>query len=259
MNTSKRVALITGAANGIGRAIAHRLSADGFSVVVNDLTLESANKVVADIQSSGGDAYAIAADVTRRDQVHNMVSKAVDHFGRLDVMVSNAGIVQVDPILNITEEDIDKVFSVNLKGVIWCAQAAAAQFIAQGGGGKIINAASLAAHMGHAMLGTYTASKFSVRGITQVMAREFAPHGITVNAYCPGIVDTSMWETIDSRASEIMDIPRGAMLEQVKSLITVGRMQKPEDVADYVSFLASKNSDYMTGQSVLIDGGIHMN
>ena len=254
-----KVALVTGAGMGIGRAIALRLAADGFRVVVNDIDQASIDAVAGEIQAAGAAAVGVMADVSDREQVHAMVGTAVSHCGRLDVMVSNAGIVQVAPVMEITESDFDKLFSINLKGVIWCAQAAARQMIEQGQGGKIINAGSLASHMGPAILGTYSASKFGVRGITQTMAREFAPHGITVNAYCPGIVDTGMWDTIDSRASEVMGIARGAMLEQVQGQISLGRMQTPQDVANYVSFLASTDSDYMTGQSVIIDGGIHMN
>jgi meso-butanediol dehydrogenase/(S,S)-butanediol dehydrogenase/diacetyl reductase len=173
-------------------------------------------------------------------------------------MVNNAGIVQVDPILSITEADFDRLFAINVKGVLWCAQAAAQQMIAQGSGGKILNAGSVASFMGHPMLGTYGASKFCVRGLTQIMAREFADHGITVNAYCPGIVDTGMWETIDRRASEVMGTPRGTMSEAAQAMITLKRMETPVDVANFVSFLASADSDYMTGQCMMVDGGIVM-
>jgi len=257
--SNRKVAIVTGAGMGIGRAIAKRLSNDGFAVVVNDVQAAHAIETVELIKSMHGTAMAVTADVTDRDSVQELIGSAVAEFGRLDVMVANAGVVQVSPLSEITEADFDSLSAVNVKGVLWGAQAAAAQMIKQGYGGKIINAASLAAHMGTAMLGVYTASKFAVRGLTQTMASELAPHGITVNAYCPGIVDTGMWETIDSRASEVMGIPKGAMLAQVKERIAIGRMQTPKDVADFVSFLASANSDYMTGQSVLIDGGIFMN
>ena len=225
---------------------------------MNDVSAENAEATVADLKAAGALAAAVPADVSNQAQVHDMVDAAVEKLGRLDVMVSNAGIVQVDPILEITEPAFDKLFAINVKGVIWCAQAAAKQMIVQGDGGKIINAGSDASHMSHAMLGTYSASKFSVRVLTQIMAREFAGHGITVNAYCPGIVDTGMWDIIDARASEVMGVPRGAMLEQAKSQITLGRMQTPVDVANFVSFLASEDSDYVTGQSMLADGGVVM-
>ncbi len=148
--------------------------------------------------------------------------------------------------------------SVNVKGVLWCAQAAAQQVIAQGGG-KIINAGSVACYTGQALLGSYTTSKFSVRALTQVMARELADHGITVNAYCPGIVDIGMWETIDRRAHEVMGAPLGATVEAAKAMITLKRMEQPGDVAKLVSFLASSDADYISGQCMMVDAGIVMN
>ena len=257
MSTNNKVALVTGAGMGIGKAIAERLARDGFRVAINDISEETAQATAKELEAAGATAFAVQADVSNREQAHAMVDSVVEHFGRLDVLVANAGIVQVDPIMSITEADFDKLFSINVKGVIWCGQAAAKHMIAQGGG-KIINAGSDASHTSNPMLGTYAASKFSVRVLTQTMAREFAPHGITVNAYCPGIVDTGMWDTIDSRASEVMGIPRGAMLEEIKSKIILGRMQTPDDVANFVSFLASEDADYITGQSMITDGGVVM-
>jgi meso-butanediol dehydrogenase/(S,S)-butanediol dehydrogenase/diacetyl reductase len=204
MSQQKKVALVTGAGMGIGRAIAERLAGDGFAIAVNDISAENAETFAAELRAAGTPAAAVSADVSKQAEVHNMVDAAVAELGRLDVMVANAGIVQVDPILEINEADFDKLFAINVKGVIWCAQTAAKQMIAQGEGGKIINAGSDASFMGHPMLGSYSASKFCVRSLTQTMAREFAAHGITVNAYCPGIVDTGMWEIIDGRASEAM-------------------------------------------------------
>ena len=256
--SERKVALVTGAGMGIGNAIAQRLARDGFAVAVNDISTDVANAAAAELRSAGATAAGVQADVSDREQVFAMVDKVVAELGRLDVMVSNAGIVQVDPILAITEADFDKLFAINVKGVLWCAQAAAQQMIAQGEGGKIINAASSASHRSNAVLGTYGASKFCVRALTQVMAQEFAPHGITVNAYCPGIVDTGMWDTIDSRAAEVMQIPVGAMKEKVLGGIALGRLQTPGDVANFVSFLASEDADYITGQNMLTDGGMVM-
>lgn len=252
-----KVALVTGAGMGIGKAIAERLVRDGFAVAVNDISADTADATAAELQSSGATATGVQADVSDRDQVFAMVDKVVADLGRLDVLVANAGIVQVDPVLAITEADFDKLFAINVKGVLWCAQAAARQMIDQGGG-KIINAASSAAHSSHAVLGTYGASKFCVRALTHVMAQEFAPHGITVNSYCPGIVDTGMWDTIDSRAAEVLQIPEGAMKQKALEAIVLGRLQTPEDVANFVSFLASEDADYITGQNMLTDGGMVM-
>jgi meso-butanediol dehydrogenase/(S,S)-butanediol dehydrogenase/diacetyl reductase len=253
-----RVALVTGAGMGIGKAIAERLARDGFAVAVNDISADVADTAAAALRSSGATTMGVQADVSNRDQVFAMVDKVVSELGRLDVMVSNAGIVQVDPILAITEADFDKLFAINVKGVLWCAQAAAQHMIDRGEGGKIINAASSAAHASHAVLGTYGASKFSVRALTHVMAQEFAPHGITVNSYCPGIVDTGMWDTIDSRAAAVLQIPEGAMKQKALEGIVLGRLQTPADVANFVSFLASPDADYITGQNMLTDGGMVM-
>jgi meso-butanediol dehydrogenase/(S,S)-butanediol dehydrogenase/diacetyl reductase len=256
--SESKVALVTGAGMGIGRAIAERLAQDGFAVAVNDVSTDNAATCVEALQSSGATATAVPADVSNREQVFAMVKKTVADLGRLDVMVSNAGIVQVDPILAITEDAFDRLYAINVKGVLWCAPAAAQQMIEQGDGGKIINAASSAAHTSHAVLGTYGSSKFCVRALTHVMAQEFAAHGITVNAYCPGIVDTGMWDTIDSRAAEVLNIPEGAMKQKALEGIVLGRLQTPEDVANFVSFLASRDADYITGQNMLTDGGMVM-
>lgn len=256
--SDRKVALVTGAGMGIGKAIAERLAQDGFAIAINDVSRDNAEACVEGLRSSGATATAAPADVSDRDQVFAMVEKTVADLGRLDVMVSNAGIVQVDPILAITEQDFDKLYAINVKGVLWCAQAAALQMIEQGDGGKIINAASSAAHTSHAVLGTYGSSKFCVRALTQVMAQEFAAHGITVNAYCPGIVDTGMWDTIDSRAAEVLNIPKGAMKQKALEGIVLGRLQTPGDVANFVSFLASTDADYVTGQNMLTDGGMVM-
>jgi meso-butanediol dehydrogenase/(S,S)-butanediol dehydrogenase/diacetyl reductase len=242
--SKQRVALVTGAGMGIGKAIAQRLASDGFAIAVNDVDESVAFATASTLEQPGMPSMAVRADVSNREQVFAMVEAVVRKFGRLDVMVNNAGIVQVDPILSITEADFDKLFAINVKGTLWCAQAAAQQMMVQGGG-KIINAGSVASFFGNPLLGTYGASKFC--------------HGITVNAYCPGIVDTGMWETIDARASEVMGVPRGAMLEKARGMITLKRLEQPEDVAKFVSFLASSDADYITGQCMMIDGGIVMN
>jgi len=256
--TVRKVALVTGAGMGIGKAIAQRLASDGFAIAVNDVSEANARATVAELQAGGAVATVVAADVSNRDQVFAMVENTVAELGRLDVMVCNAGIVQVDPMMAITEEDFDRIFAINVKGVLWCAQAAARQMIAQGDGGKILNAGSVASFTGQPLLGSYTASKFGVRALTQVMARELAGHGITVNAYCPGIVDTGMWEIIDGRASEVLGTERGVMLEKAKDMIALKRLEQPQDVAKFVSFLASDGSDYITGQCMMVDGGIVM-
>ncbi|MFN3655602.1 MAG: acetoin reductase [Candidatus Nitrosotenuis sp.] len=250
-----KIALVTGAGRGIGRAIALRLARDGASVAVNDINQESASVVAKEIESFGRESIAITADVSSREQVFDMVKQTVDRFGRLDVLVSNAGIAQVKFLSELTEEDLDRMFRVNVYGVIYGIQAAAEQMIKQKKG-KIINAASIAGHQGFKYLGHYSASKFAVVGLTQAAAQELAPYGITVNAYCPGIVGTDMWELIDEKIGQYLGLRKGETLKKYSELISLGRVQTPEDVANFVSYLASDDSDYMTGQSINIDGGI---
>lgn len=212
--------------------------------------------LVKEIEQAGQRAAAVIADVSEPEEVNDMVRRVADELGQLDVMVANAGIAQVVPLLDLTPEDFDKLMSVNLRGVFLCYQAAARRMIEQGTGGKVIGAASIAAHKGFAMLGHYSASKWAVRGLTQAAAQEWAEHGITVNAYCPGIVGTAMWDLIDEQLGGYMGLNKGEALEQYSQLIALGRVEEPEDVASFVSYLASKDSDYMTGQSVMIDGGV---
>jgi meso-butanediol dehydrogenase/(S,S)-butanediol dehydrogenase/diacetyl reductase len=257
-SASARVALVTGSARGIGRGIALRLASDGLAVAVADLPAmhDDAEAVAEEVRAEGRRATVIDVDVSDARQVDAMIDATVAELGRLDVMVANAGVAQVAPLLEVTPEQFDWLMSINLRGVFLCYTAAARQMIAQGDGGKIIGAASIAAHKGFAMLGHYSASKWAVRGLTQAAAQEWAPHGITVNAYCPGIVGTKMWDYIDEKIAELQGLQKGEAIAKFSELITLGRVETPEDVAQFVSYLASPDSDYMTGQSVMIDGGV---
>jgi meso-butanediol dehydrogenase / (S,S)-butanediol dehydrogenase / diacetyl reductase len=257
-SASARTALVTGSARGIGRGIALRLASDGLDVAVADLPSmhADAEAVAEEVRSEGRRATVIDVDVSDARQVDAMIAATVAELGRLDVMVANAGVAQVAPLLEVTPEQFDWLMSINLRGVFLCYTAAARQMIAQGDGGKIIGAASIAAHKGFAMLGHYSASKWAVRGLTQAAAQEWAPHGITVNAYCPGIVGTKMWDYIDEKIAELQGLQKGEAIAKFSELITLGRVETPEDVAQFVSYLASPDSDYMTGQSVMIDGGV---
>jgi meso-butanediol dehydrogenase/(S,S)-butanediol dehydrogenase/diacetyl reductase len=253
-----RVALVTGAGQGIGRAIALRLAVDGFDVAVNDIEKSAARleSLVAEIATLGRRAVAAPADVSLADQVHRMVSTTASALGRLDVAVANAGVARVEKLIDVPVESWDRIFSVNARGVFLTYQAAARQMIAQGGGGKIIGAASQAAVRASVMLAPYSASKFVVRGLTQAAAQEWAPHRITVNAYAPGIVDTPLMEEFDRQFSELTGASPGSTLKAIVNSIPLGRIQKPEDVAALVSFLASRDSDCMTGQTLIMDGGM---
>lgn len=255
MVISHRTAIVTGSGRGIGRAIALRLAQDGLNVVINDVNLDSAESVVNEIKELGRESFAVKADVSKRNEVFNMVDQVVDHFGQLDVMVSNAGIAQIKPLLEVTQEDLEQIFSINVNGVLFCLQAVAEQMKKQEGG-KIISAASIASYKGFSLLGTYSATKFAVRGITQAARQELAQFGITVNAYCPGIVGTQMWDLIDEKMGQYMNLGKGEAFKKFSDSITLGRPETPEDVAKFVSYLASRDSDYMTGQSIMIDGGV---
>lgn len=251
-----RVALVTGAGQGIGEAIALRLSRDGFAVAVVDLDAQAAASVCKKIEQAGGKALAIQADVVDRAQVFAAVQQTQRTFGGFDVIVNNAGIAPSTPIESITEDIVDKVYNINVKGVIWGMQAAIEAFKQLGHGGKIINASSQAGHVGNPELAVYSSSKFAVRGLTQTAARDLAPLGITVNAYCPGIVKTPMWQRIDKEISAAAGQPEGYGTEQFAKRITLGRLSEADDVAACVSYLAGPDANYMTGQSLLIDGGM---
>ncbi|MBT0718646.1 (S)-acetoin forming diacetyl reductase [Rosenbergiella epipactidis] len=251
-----RVALVTGAGQGIGEAIVLRLSHDGFAVAVVDLDAQAAASVCNKIEQAGGKALAIQADVADRAQVFAAVQQTQRTFGGFDVIVNNAGIAPSTPIESITEDIVDKVYNINVKGVIWGMQAAIEAFKQLGHGGKIINASSQAGHVGNPELAVYSSSKFAVRGLTQTAARDLAPLGITVNAYCPGIVKTPMWQRIDKEISAAAGQPEGYGTEQFAKRITLGRLSEADDVAACVSYLAGPDANYMTGQSLLIDGGM---
>ncbi|KXX82198.1 L-2,3-butanediol dehydrogenase [Madurella mycetomatis] len=263
-----RTAIVTGAARGIGRAIAVRLAQDGYSITANDLPAlqDELDTLTAELQSAYGvRAYTHVADVSSPEQVGELVRASVDTLGPLNTMVANAGIAQVKPLLELTPDDWKRMFEVNVAGVHYCFQAAARAMIAQAEGkaegdrlaGKLISAASIVAFRPFAQLGHYSASKWAVRGLSQVYAMELAKHKITVNAYAPGIVDTKMWELIDSGLGKKEGKAKGEVIRQYSDqLIALGRTSVSEDVAGLVSFLASKDADYITGQTYIVDGGI---
>ena len=251
-----RVAIVTGAGRGIGRAIALRLARDGLDVIVNDINPKNTEQVAKKIEATGQKTLAIVADVSIKDEVYGMVDKVVEKFGRLDVMIANAGITFVKPFIDVYVEEWDMVFAINCKGVFLCDQAAAKQMIKQKSG-KIINCSSIAGVQGTTnLLSTYSGAKFAIRGFSQVLSRELAQYGITVNVYCPGVVDTEMWGEADEVMVGYMGLPKSDALKYYSKDIPSGRVETPDDVAGCVSYLASPDSDYMTGQTLIIDGGI---
>lgn len=252
----KKVAFVTGAGQGIGKAIAERLHKDGFAVAVADFNDENAAAVAQEI---GDDALAVHVDVSDRDSVFAAVDEAVAKLGGLDVVVNNAGLGPSTPLEDITPEIYRKVFDVNVGGTLWGIQAAIKHFKELDHGGKIINASSQAGQVGNPELAVYGGTKFAIRGITQTAARDLAPLGITVNAYCPGIVKTPMMMGIAQEVADNAGKPFEWGMEQFSKNIALGRLSEPEDVAATVSFLASPDSDYMTGQALIIDGGMVFN
>ncbi|WP_099022298.1 acetoin reductase [Mycolicibacterium palauense] len=256
-----KVALVTGAGRGIGRGIALRLARDGADVALVDVDAEPVNAVADEVAEIGSKATTFVADVSEREQVFAAVDHAAAALDGFDIMVNNAGVALVGPIADVTPAEIRRVWSINVDGVLWGIQAAVAKFAELGNNrsgkiSRIINASSIAGHDGFAMLGVYSASKFAVRALTQAAAKEHAADGVTVNAYCPGVVGTDMWVEIDKRFAELTGAAEGETYEKFVGGIALGRAETPDDVAGFVSYLAGPDAAYMTGQAGLIDGGL---
>jgi meso-butanediol dehydrogenase / (S,S)-butanediol dehydrogenase / diacetyl reductase len=257
MRLEGRTVLVTGAAGGIGAAIARGTAAEGASVVVSDIDEEGARATAAWIRDKGGRAAHVRADVTDRGQVRAAVAAAADTFGRLDVMFNNAGINVPELFLDVTEENWDRVMDVNAKGVLLGTQEAARRFVAQGGPGKIVNTASIAGRQGYPAFAAYCASKFSVIALTQAAARALAKDRITVNAFAPGVVDTPLWERLDRQLVELGEsAEEGEAFAQFAASALLGRPAAPEDMVPTAVFLAASDSDFITGQVIPVDGGL---
>lgn len=252
-----RTCVITGAARGIGRGIATELAREGAAVVVADINEEGAEAAALTIREQGGRALGVGCDVSVRASIQAAIERAVGDFGRLDVMFNNAGISKTQRFLEVTEDDWERIMRVNGLGVLFGIQEAAEQFRRQGTTGKIVNTASIAGKEGFPLFPAYCASKFAVVGLTQSAARGLAEYGITVNAFCPGVVTTELWEQLDAEFIELGETQRrGQALEEFGANILVGRLSAPEDIAPLAVFLASADSDYITGQAINVDGGM---
>ncbi|KAH9477362.1 Short-chain dehydrogenase [Psilocybe cubensis] len=239
-----RVAIVTGAAQGIGKSIALRLAEDGLDVVVNDIPSKSSelDSVKAAVEAKGRKSLAVVGDISSEADVIALVEKTVSALGGLDVMVANAGILFPTPLVDLPVSEWDRIFNINARGTFLCYRHAAKQMIKQGRGGRIIGAASSASKQGIANLGHYSASKFAVRGLTQSAALEWGAHKITVNSYAPSTVETPM---VDNFVSSV-GAPRDAFYAGQSQLSAVGYHGQPEYIADLVSFLASKGSHHIT-------------
>lgn len=250
--------IVTGAGSGIGAGIAADLVANGANVVVADINEGAAHQVAEGITSStGGTAIAMRVDVTDRTSIQTLVAKTIERFGRLDVMFNNAGIIETASYLEITEAGWNRLMNVNGLGVLMGTQEAAKQMIAQGTGGKIINTASIGGKQGYPVFAHYCASKFAVVGLTQAAARAFAEHRITVNCFGPGVVHTALWDQLNREFVEkgLTSEPDQA-INEFSTDILLGRYSTPKDIVGVTTFLASADSDYMTGQTVMVDGGM---
>ena len=275
-NLNGKVALVTGAGgkNGIGRAIATRLAKEGADVAVNDITehpyaadqtdWQGLPDLVREIEAMGQGAISVVADVADAEQVHQMVNQTVAHFGKIDILVNNAGTIAGKdrmPVVDLAEEDWDRVQRVNVKGVFLCSQAVGRHLIAQGTGGKIINMSSVTGKRGSARFAAYSASKFAVIGFTQSLAQELAPYQVNVNAICPGLVDT---ERISHLASVLMpdnlsaDEKLSEYARRSEAAVPFGRLAEGADVAKMAAFLASDEAAYLTGVSITVSGGTVM-
>ncbi len=251
---SSRTVVVTGGASGIGAAISRGLAAEGACVVIADLDLERSEEVAAEIVAEGGSASAVRVDVTDRSSVAAGIAHAVATYGRLDAYFNNAGMNSPMKFLDITEANFTLVMKVNALGVLIGIQEAAKQFIAQGGGGKVVNTASIAGRQGFASFAPYSAAKSAVISFTQSGARSLAEHGITVNAFAPGVVATPLWTKLDRELEEMGEGDSG--FDSMASGILLGRAAQPEDIVPTAIFLAAPDSDYITGQVIPIEGGM---
>jgi len=247
MRLNNKIAIVTGARRGMGRAIALALAREGANVVVSDISQEDCQKVVDEIEKLGRKGLALKCDVSSSDDVENMVKRTVAEFGRVDILVNNAGILTFKPFLELTDEDWDKTLNVNLRGQFLCARAAA-RVMAKNKWGRIINIASISSGgcgIAFPLIAHYTASKGGVVALTEALALELTSQGINVNAICPGAIDTDMSK----------GVKEGGQLAQVLARIPKGRLGQPEEIASLAVFLASEESDYISGAAIVIDGG----
>jgi len=257
MRFKGKVVVITGASRGIGRGVALRFASEGADLVVS-ANEDRSKDVAEEIKAMGGDAISVFCDVSRKSDVEALYDQALGRFGKVDVSIQNAGVITIAKIEDMTEEEWDLIMDVNTKGVFLCCQAAAKIMMKQGRG-CLINTASGQAREGFIYTPHYAASKMGVVGITQSLAKELAPYGITVNAICPGIIGTDMWAYNDKVWGKLLgDYQKGELMQEWVDGIPMKRAGTPEDVAGLMAFLASEDAAYITGQTINVDGGLIM-
>ena len=259
MSLNGKVALVTGAAQGMGRAIAMRLADEGASVVATDINGKLVEQTGIDIRELGNNAIAVEADIGDIDDINGVVEAAMKTFGRIDILVNNAGVTRFSDIMDLTMEDWDRIHRVNARGVFFCLQRVAREMIDAGEGGRIINIASIA---GKGYSGTsnaaYAASKGAVISMTHIAAHQLGKHDINVNAICPGITRTAMGQSTMAQRSQESGVPMDELEAQRNAIIPIGRANEPDDIADMAAFLAGPGSRNITGQAFNVDGGLVM-
>jgi 3-oxoacyl-[acyl-carrier protein] reductase len=246
MNLKDKVAIVTGSARGIGKAIALQMAEKGAHLVISDLMVEEGEQVVKKVKSLGREALWIKANVSKRDEAELLVQKAVEKFNRIDILVNNAGITRDNLIMRMSEDEWDSVLAVNLKGAYNCIQAITKPFMKQRSG-KIINIASVVGIIGNAGQANYAASKAGIIGLTKAVAKELATRNVCVNAVAPGFIQTQMTENLPEKAKE-----------RLLANIPLAKLGQAKDVATAVCFLADESSNYITGQVLNVDGGMVM-
>jgi NAD(P)-dependent dehydrogenase (short-subunit alcohol dehydrogenase family) len=256
MRLINKVAVITGGARGIGKAVAEGFAKEGARVCIADIDEAAALITASDI---GAGAFAVKLNVTDLASIQNMVQSVESVAGGIDILVNNAAIFDMEPVVNITEASYDRVFAVNVKGTLFTLQAVSRSMIARGKGGKIINFASQAGRRGEALVAVYCASKAAVISLTQSAGLNLIQYGINVNGISPGVVDTPMWDEVDALFSKYENRPLGEKKRLVGEGVPFGRMGKPEDHVGCAIFLASSDSDYVVAQTYNVDGGQWMN
>jgi len=255
MKLKEKVAIVTGGAGGIGRAVAIGYAEQGARCVVADIDRARAEAVAGEIMAKGGAAIGLGLDVTREVEIDRAIQAAVDEWGRLDILFNNAAIFEMQPLLQVTRDSWDRIFDINTKGLFFMLQAAARRMVEQGEGGKIVNLSSQAGRRGEALVTQYCASKAAVISITQSAGLALAKDRINVNSIAPGVIDTPMWETVDALFAEFEGHPVGEKKRLVGEAVPFGRMGFPEDIVGAAVFLASSDADYILAQTLNVDGG----
>ncbi|WP_274425685.1 L-iditol 2-dehydrogenase [Chelativorans sp. YIM 93263] len=251
-----KTAIVTGAARGIGRAFAARYVEEGARVAIADINLQGAEMAAAEM---GESAVAIHLDVTDQGSIEKAIGEAEERLGGVDILVNNAALFDLAPIVEITRESYDRLFSINVAGTLFTMQAVARSMIARGKGGKIINMASQAGRRGEPLVAIYCATKAAVISLTQSAGLDLIKHGINVNAIAPGVVDGEHWDGVDALFAKHENRPLGEKKRLVGEAVPYGRMGRPEDLTGMAVFLASREADYIVAQTYNVDGGNWMN